>query len=94
MALALSAGVLVCSSVTDRIRFETDPRQRLVDPAFDLRSLDCVDNQTLADDLANPPSRVQGRGRVLEDHLQSSSDPPQLAAGHRGEFLPAEAHRP
>ncbi len=90
-ALALAAGELVRIAV-DVLRVEADHVQQLLDPAAAV-ALRChfgVDVVRLPDDVPDRHTGVEGRVRVLEDHLDVAADRLEGPAGQPGDVLALE----
>ena len=89
-ALALPAGELVrvASGVK---RLHSHGLEQVCHPLIDFLALgDSMDEQRLADDLADRHARVERSVGVLEDDLHVPSQGSQRAAGHRGDVLALE----
>src|SRR5207249_8971860 len=77
-ALTLTARELVREAVVV-LRRETYGVEQLLDLRLSLALVaDVVDLQRVADDRPDALARVQGRVRILEDHLHLAAQRPQL----------------
>src|SRR5262249_61326382 len=83
-ALSLAAGELVRVAVVV-LRLKADTIHQLLDLAPQLvTGGELVQHEGVADDLPDPFARIEGRVRVLEDHLDF--------APQRAELLPRETN--
>jgi hypothetical protein len=73
---------------------EADDLEELANPKLRLpRARDLVDGERLPDDLLDRLAGVQGRVRVLEDHLHLSAHRSELPVRELRDVLPLEADR-
>ncbi len=91
---ALAAGELVRITAARR-RIEADDRHHLGDIGFHLGCVDeAVDDGCLADDLDDPPARIEGGHRVLEDHLDGRSTLRRSGPASSATSLPLDIDAP
>ena len=77
----------------DEVRVEADDLEQLLGAAPPRAPRpDAVDEQRLADDVADGHPRVQRGVRVLEDDLDLAPDLAKVAAAHRRQLAPVERH--
>src|ERR1700730_15154050 len=93
--LALAAGEFVGTPASCGFGLETHRLEHLVGLASPAAvAADVPDLESLTDDLAHPPARVQRRDRVLEDHLELGTDASQRLALERGQLRAVEPDAP